>query len=74
MDFEDTAEEAKFRADVHAWLATQAKLRHAREANDEMEMREDRDSMTAAKAWRVSAPSKIPPFARFCASWKRRGT
>jgi acyl-CoA dehydrogenase len=58
MDFEDTAEEAKFRADVHAWLATQAKPRHAREANDEMEMREDRDSMTAAKAWQAKKAEK----------------
>ena len=58
MDFEDTAEEAKFRSEVRAWLETQAKPRGTRDASDEMEMREDRDSMAAAKAWQAKKAEK----------------
>ena len=53
MDFEDTVEEAKFRAEAHAWLAGLAKPKHTRDAEDPLEMQEDRDSMAAAKAWQA---------------------
>jgi alkylation response protein AidB-like acyl-CoA dehydrogenase len=57
MDFEDTADEAKFRAEVHAWLASNAKPRRSG-GGDEMEMNEDRDSMRAAKAWQAKKAAK----------------
>jgi alkylation response protein AidB-like acyl-CoA dehydrogenase len=51
MDFDDTAEEAKFRNEVRAWLDANAKLKTGAEGADEMEVEEDRASMQAAKAW-----------------------
>ncbi|HEY5046545.1 MAG TPA: acyl-CoA dehydrogenase family protein [Rhizomicrobium sp.] len=53
MDFEDTAEEAAFRAEVRAWLEANAKPRRHREASDAMAVDEDRGSMAAAKAWQA---------------------
>ena len=53
MDFEDTAEEAAFRSEVRKWLEANAKPRRSREARDDMELDEDRDSMAAAKAWQA---------------------
>jgi len=54
MDFEDTADEAKFRSEVKKWLEAHAKPRGSRsDAKDEMEVDEDRDSMKAAKAWQA---------------------
>jgi acyl-CoA dehydrogenase len=58
MDFEDTAEEAKFRTEVRAWLDANAKLRARSEGKDEMEVEEDRDSMRAAKAWQAKKAAK----------------
>jgi len=58
MDFEDTPEEAKFRSEVRAWLDQNAKPKQKREATDEMEMREDRDTMLAAKAWQKKKADK----------------
>jgi alkylation response protein AidB-like acyl-CoA dehydrogenase len=53
MDFEDTAEEARFRADVRSWLASHAKPRQGQDSGDDMEMNEDRNSLAAAKAWQA---------------------
>jgi alkylation response protein AidB-like acyl-CoA dehydrogenase len=58
MDFEDTPAEAKFRSEVRAWLDQNAKLKQKREATDEMEVNEDRDSMQAAKAWQKKKAEK----------------
>ena len=58
MDFEDTAEEAKFRTEVRAWLDANAKLRARSEGKDEMEVEEDRDSMRAAKSWQAKKAAK----------------
>ena len=53
MDFEDTAEEAKFRSEARSWLAANAKPRRGKDSGDEMDVTEDRDSMAAAKAWQA---------------------
>jgi acyl-CoA dehydrogenase len=53
MDFEDTAEEAAFRAEAHKWLAANAKTRGKNSSTDEMEEIESPDTgkMAAARAW-----------------------
>jgi alkylation response protein AidB-like acyl-CoA dehydrogenase len=51
MDFEDTAEEAAFRAEANKWLAANAKPRGGKSAHDEMEDVEDTGGMAASKAW-----------------------
>ena len=51
MDFEDSREEAAFRADVHAWLEANAKPRAKREPADPMDERSDPELIARAKAW-----------------------
>ena len=51
MDFEDSPEEAKFRAEVRAWLETQAKPKVKREASDPMDERSDPAAMQRAREW-----------------------
>jgi alkylation response protein AidB-like acyl-CoA dehydrogenase len=52
MDFDDTPEEAAFRAEVHDWLAQHAKP--AREGrNDEMRLGGTPESLAEAKAWQA---------------------
>jgi acyl-CoA dehydrogenase len=58
MDFDDTAEEAKFRSEVRAWLDANAKLKAKGDGGDDMEMEEDRASMEAAKAWQKKKAAK----------------
>jgi len=53
MDFEDTKEEAAFRAEANKWLSANAKLRSAKSAKDDLEEMENGSSsgMDASKAW-----------------------
>jgi alkylation response protein AidB-like acyl-CoA dehydrogenase len=54
MDFEDSSEEAKFRADANAWLSAHAQPRRKRESSaDEMSEMENGAAagMAASKAW-----------------------
>ena len=55
MDFDDTPEEAAFRADVHAWLAENAKPARAR-SKDELSVA--RDLLAGAKAWQAKKAAK----------------
>ena len=51
MDFEDTAEEAKFRSEVRRWLDENAKGSKA--DGDEMAERSDKDFLARARAWQA---------------------
>src|SRR5215469_8799854 len=51
MDFEDSADEAKFRAEVRGWLSANAKPRTKRDAADMMEENGAAGAMAASKAW-----------------------
>jgi alkylation response protein AidB-like acyl-CoA dehydrogenase len=51
MDFEDSPEEAKFRAEVRAWLDTNAKKRVQREISAEDMENGAANQMAASKAW-----------------------
>ncbi|HVU21799.1 MAG TPA: acyl-CoA dehydrogenase family protein [Rhizomicrobium sp.] len=51
MDFEDSPEEAAFRAEVRKWLDANAKPRLRRESGDPMDERYDADAMKRAKEW-----------------------
>ncbi|HEY2035273.1 MAG TPA: acyl-CoA dehydrogenase family protein [Rhizomicrobium sp.] len=53
MDFEDTKEEAEFRAQANKWLSEHAKLRGSKASRDEMEEMENGAAaeMAASKAW-----------------------
>ena len=51
MDFEDSPEEAKFRAEVRAWLDANAKPRTRRDTGDIMEENGAAATMAASKAW-----------------------
>jgi alkylation response protein AidB-like acyl-CoA dehydrogenase len=51
MDFEDSPEEAAFRAEVRAWLDANAKPKVRREAGDPLDERSDPDLMAKARAW-----------------------
>jgi acyl-CoA dehydrogenase len=51
MDFEDSPEEAAFRAEVRTWLDANAKPRVKRDSSDPLDERDDADTMTKAKAW-----------------------
>jgi len=51
MDFEDSPEEAKFRAEVRAWLDQNAKPRGRRDPSDMMEENGAAATMAASKAW-----------------------
>jgi len=51
MDFEDSPEEAKFRAEVRAWLDANAKPRTKRDTGDVMEENGAASMMAASKAW-----------------------
>ena len=52
MDFNDTSEEAAFRAEVRAWLAANARLRAPGEKPSRARARDDR-SLSEAKAWQA---------------------
>ena len=58
MDFEDSPEEAAFRAEVRAWLDANAKPRVKRETTDPLDERDDADTMTKAKAWQKTKADK----------------
>src|ERR1700743_2208737 len=51
MDFEDSPEEAAFRAEVRGWLDANAKPRLRRESGDPMDERYDANAMQHAKDW-----------------------
>src|SRR5579871_1635537 len=51
MDFEDSPEEAKFRAEVRAWLDQNAKPRGRRDPSDMMEENGAAATMAASKSW-----------------------
>ena len=51
MDFEDTAEEAKFRSEVRRWLDENGK--GAKGDGDEMAERTDKDFLARARAWQA---------------------
>jgi acyl-CoA dehydrogenase len=57
MDFEDTHEEAAFRAEVHAWLADNAKPARNDHADD-LGLGDSRDVMAGAKAWQTKKAAK----------------
>jgi len=51
MDFEDSPEEAKFRAEVRTWLDANAKPRRGRDSGDMIEENGAAATMAASKAW-----------------------
>ncbi len=51
MDFEDSPEEAAFRAEVRKWLDANAKPRVKREASDPLDERSDPAAMRKAQEW-----------------------
>jgi acyl-CoA dehydrogenase len=53
MDFEDTKEEAAFRAEANKWLSANAKLRGSKASKDDLEELENGAAaeMAASKAW-----------------------
>ena len=51
MDFEDSPEEAKFRAEVRTWLDSNAKPRARRESGDMLEENGAAATLTASRAW-----------------------
>jgi alkylation response protein AidB-like acyl-CoA dehydrogenase len=57
MDFEDTPQEAAFRAEVHAWLADNAKPAR-NDRGDDLGLGDSRDVMAAAKAWQAKKAVK----------------
>ena len=57
MDFEDSPEEARFRAEARAWLDANAKLKTARDAGDPLG-EDDKTSLKAAKAWQAKKAEK----------------
>jgi len=57
MDFEDTPEEAAFRAEVHAWLADNATPARNDQADD-LGLGDSRDVMAGAKAWQAKKAAK----------------
>lgn len=58
MDFEDSPEEAAFRAEVRKWLDANAKPRLRRESGDPMDERYDADAMQRAKEWQKTRADK----------------
>jgi acyl-CoA dehydrogenase len=58
MDFEDSPEEAAFRADVRKWLDANAKPRVKRETTDPLDERDDPDAMAKARAWQKTKADK----------------
>jgi len=58
MDFEDSPEEAAFRAEVRAWLDANAKPRVKRDTTDPLDERDDGDTMAKAKAWQKTKADK----------------
>lgn len=51
MDFEDSPQEAEFRAEVRAWLDANARPKTKREASDPLDERSDPDAMAKARVW-----------------------
>ncbi|HWA89652.1 MAG TPA: acyl-CoA dehydrogenase family protein [Rhizomicrobium sp.] len=58
MDFEDSPEEAAFRAEVRAWLDANAKPRLRRETGDPMDERYDANAMQRAREWQKTKADK----------------
>ncbi len=58
MDFEDSPEEAAFRAEVRTWLDANAKPRLRRESGDPMDERYDAGAMQRAKEWQKTKAEK----------------
>ena len=58
MDFEDSPEEAAFRAEVRSWLDANAKPRVKREASDPMDERSDPVAMKKAREWQKTKADK----------------
>ena len=58
MDFEDSPEEAAFRAEVRSWLDANAKPRVKRETTDPLDERDDADAMAKARAWQKTKADK----------------
>lgn len=58
MDFEDSPEEAAFRAEVRSWLDANAKPRVKREASDPMDERSDPAAMKKAREWQKTKADK----------------
>ncbi len=58
MDFEDSPEEAAFRAEVRTWLDANAKPRVKRDTTDPLDERDDPDAMAKARAWQKTKADK----------------
>jgi len=58
MDFEDSPEEAAFRAEVRTWLDANAKPKLKREASDPMDERSDPAAMKRAREWQKTRAEK----------------
>jgi acyl-CoA dehydrogenase len=57
MDFDDTPEEAAFRAEVHAWLAANASSAH-RERGDEARLGPAQGNLDESRAWQAKKAAK----------------
>ena len=58
MDFEDSPEEAAFRAEVRKWLDANARPKAKREASDPLDERADPAAMKKAKEWQKTKAEK----------------
>ena len=68
MNFDDTPQEAAFRARARAWLEAFAKPRDPDDAgSDPLREREDEDSIRRAKAWQLQKFDA----GRACLTWPR---
>jgi acyl-CoA dehydrogenase len=57
MDFDDTPEEAAFRAEVHAWLAVNASSAHRRRG-DEARLGPSQGNLDESRAWQAKKAAK----------------
>src|SRR5579864_7539682 len=57
MDFDDTPEEASFRAEVHAWLMDNARLA-TRARGDEARLGPSTGNLDEARAWQAKKAAK----------------
>ena len=58
MDFDDTAEEAAFRAEVHAWLAANARSARTERGYEGRVGPSTVDAMGEARAWQAKKAAK----------------
>ena len=61
MDFNDTPEEAKFRAEVRAWLEANAKPKDPNKARAGRSNKAEADRLASARVWQAKKPKPATP-------------